>query len=121
MVKMPIMELITKVMELITNWIGPLRGVICRFICKSAATIQTRANYMLHIITKYPKEYTSFCWALENGNVKVLDALRKTPFYGELVILLPPKIKRQFEDSIDNREWDKAMDLLRKMASGEWD
>jgi hypothetical protein len=108
-------------MELITSLIGLLRAVICRFICKSAATAQTRASYTQQIIEKYRNEYKVFCLALENGNDKLLDAIRKTPFYHELVILLPSKIKRQFEDSLDNREWDKAMDLLRKIILGEWD
>jgi hypothetical protein len=117
MLQMPKMELITSLIGLLRT----LRAVICRFICKSAATAQTRASYIQQIIEKYGKEYMLFCLALKNRNDKLLDVIRQTPFYIELVVLLPSKIKRQFEDSLDNREWDKAMDLLRKIASGEWD
>ncbi len=118
------MMLQTPKMELVTSLIGllrSLRAVICRFICKSAATAQTRASYIQQIIEKYGKEYMLFSSALKNRNDKLLDMIRQTPFYIELVVLLPPKIKRQFEDSLDNREWDKAKDLLTKIASGKWD
>ncbi len=117
MLQMPKMELITSLIGLLRT----LRAVICRFICKSAATAQTRASYIQQIIEKYGKEYMVFSLALENRNDKLLDGIRQTPFYIELVVLLPSKIKRQFEDSLDNREWDKAINLLRKIVSGEWD
>jgi hypothetical protein len=64
--------------------------------------------------------FASFYEALRNADVNRLVVLRNSWIYHLLVMALPPKIKRQFEDSLDNREWDKAMDLLRKIASGEW-
>jgi hypothetical protein len=96
-------------------------GVMVYFASVKAATVQTRANYVLQIIGKYPSDYEELCWALENKDAGKLDEARKSWLYHLLVTPLPPKIKRQFEDSLDNREWDKAMDLLRKIASGEWD
>jgi hypothetical protein len=115
-------EMISGVVNALAGLIGAIiGGVLVYFASIRGATVQTRANYVLQIIGRYPSEYRIFCWALENGDAGKLDALRITPFYRELVMPLPPKIKRQFEDSLDNREWDKAMDLLRKIASGEWD
>lgn len=115
-------EMISGVVNASAGLIGAIiGGVMVYFASVKAATVQTRANYVLQIIGRYPSEYRIFCWALENGDAGKLDVLRKTWFYFLLVMPLPPKIKRQFEDSLDNREWDKAMDLLRKIASGEWD
>jgi hypothetical protein len=96
-------------------------GVMVYFASVKAATVQTRANYVLQIIGKYSSDYEVLCWALENKDAGKLDEARKSWFYHLLVTPLPPKIKRQFEDSLDNREWDKAEDLLRKIASGKWD
>jgi len=96
-------------------------GVLVYFASVKAATLQTRASYILHIVDMYPSEFAAFYEALRDADVNRLDALRKTWFYYLLIMVLPPQIKRQLEDSIDNREWDKAMDLLRKVLSGEWD
>jgi hypothetical protein len=115
-------EMISGVVNASAGLIGAIIGGVLVYLASiRAATVQTRANYVLQIIGRYPSEYGIFFWALENGDAGKLDAFRKTLFYSLLVMPLPPKIKRQFEDSLDNREWDKAMDLLRKIASGEWD
>ena len=96
-------------------------GVMVYFASVKTATVQTRADYVPLLIGKYPSDYEVLCWALENKDAGKLNAARKSWFYHRLVTPLPSKIKSQFEDSLDNREWDKAMDLLRKIASGEWD
>ena len=115
-------EIISGVVNASAGILGAIiGGFIVHFASVKAATIQTRANYVLQIIGKHPDEYKVLCWALENKDTGKLDAARQGWFYRLLVTPLPPKIKRQFEDSLDNREWDKAMDLLRKIASGEWD
>jgi len=95
-------------------------GVMGYFASLKSVTVQTRVSYVLSIVNLYPDVFASFYEALRHADTDRLDALRKTWFYYLLVMPLPSKIKRQFEDSIDNREWDKAMDLLRKIASGEW-
>jgi hypothetical protein len=96
-------------------------GVMVYFASVKSVTVQTRVSYVLSIVNLYPDVFASFYEALRNADVNRLVVLRNSWFYHLLVMPLPSKIKRQFEDSLDNREWDKAMDLLRKIASGEWD
>jgi hypothetical protein len=96
-------------------------GVMVYFASVKSVTVQTRVSYVLSIVNLYQDAFALFYDALRNADVNRLVVLRKSLFYHLLVMPLPSKIKRQFEDSLDNREWDKAIDLLRKIVSGEWD
>jgi hypothetical protein len=111
-------NLITALIGLLGTIIG---GVLVYFASIRATTVQTRASYVLHIVDMYPSEFASFYEVLRNRDVNRLDTLMKSRFYYLLVMVLPREIKRQLEDSIDKREWDKAEDLLAKIASGKWD
>jgi hypothetical protein len=119
------MKMATEINGLLAASVGFLGaiigGVMVYFASVKSVTVQTRVSYVLSIVNINPYVFASFYEPLRNADVNRLVVLRNSWFYHLLVTPLPPKIKRQFEDSLDNREWDKAMDLLRKIASGEWD
>ena len=118
------MKMVTEINGLLAASVGFLGviigGVMVYFASVKSVTVQTRVSYVLSIVNLYPNVFASFYEPLRNADVNRLVVLRNSWFYHLLVMPLPSKIKRQFEDSLDNKEWDKAMDLLRKIASGEW-
>jgi hypothetical protein len=115
-------NLITAVIGLLGTLSGAfIGGVLVYYTSVKTVTVQSRVRYVLRIVEMYPSGFASFYEALRNGDANRLKELMKSRFYYLLVMVLPRKIKRQLEDSIANKEWDKAEDLLTNIASGKWD
>jgi hypothetical protein len=111
-------NLITALIGLLGTIIG---GVLVYFTSVKTVIVQSRVSYVLDIVEMYPDGFASFYETLRNRDANRLNELMKSRFYYLLAMVLPRKIKRQLEDSIANKEWDKAEDLLTNIASGKWD